>query len=71
MSKILEIELDDAGIKDLLKSPEIQRELEIYARDMGVLYEGVTEHARRAVIHGEKPRKKRKRKSTKGKGTKK
>ena len=50
----VEIELDDAGIQELLKSPEIQSELEMYARDMDVLYDGIKVHKKRAVIHGDK-----------------
>ena len=50
----IEIELDDAGIQELLKSPEIQSTLEMYARDMDVLYDGVNIYSKRAAIHGDK-----------------
>lgn len=54
MSNNVRIELDSAGIQDLLKSPEIQSELEMYARDMNVLYDGIEIYAKRAAIHGNK-----------------
>ena len=53
MSKI-EIELNDAGIREMLKSPGVQAKLQETANSLNVLYDGVRIYATRAAIHKEK-----------------
>jgi len=49
MSKV-EIELNDEGIRELLKSPGIQSKLQETANTYNLLYDGVKLYATRAVV---------------------
>lgn len=50
MSRI-KIELNEDGIRELLKSSEMQDVLKEYANDMNLLYDDVKVYKKRAAIH--------------------